>query len=178
MARPISGYPDSYLFIGQGWVPPLAFLTLSFAAWFALEKTKWGRWITAVGTEERVSRFSRIPVDKVKFALYTFSGLACGLAAAVLVARNNTAKADLGMGMELEAITAVVLGGASIEGGKGRISGLVLGLVLIHLTKQFVSWHWKQNELNFIVIGSLLIAAVLLERVFESRQKTGVESAA
>ncbi len=75
----------------------------------------------------------------------------------------------------------MVLGGASIEGGKGRVSGLLLGLVLIHLTKEFVSWHWKQNELNFIVIGALLIAAVLLERTFESRRKrkrTEVESAA
>lgn len=172
LARPISGYPDSFLFIGQGWIPPLTFLVLLLAAWMTLSKTIWGRWIIAIGTEERVSRFSLIPVDRVKLALYTLSGLACGVAAAILVARSNTAKADMGMGMELEAITAVVLGGASIEGGKGRVSGLLLGLVLIHLTKEFVSWHWKQNELNLIVIGALLIGAVLLERAFESRRKT------
>lgn len=172
LARPISGYPESFLSIGQGWAPPLCFALFACGAHLTLAMTRLGRWITAVGTEERVSRFSMIPVDRVKLMLYTFSGLACGVAAAILVARNNTAKADMGSGMELEAITAVVLGGASIEGGKGKAIGLILGLALIHLTREFVSWHWKQNELNLIVIGALLISAVLLERAFAARSKT------
>jgi rhamnose transport system permease protein len=103
--------------------------------------------------------------------LYALSGLACGLACVILVARNNTAKADLGVGLELEAITAVILGGARIEGGRGKVLGLVLGLLLIHETREFVSWHWKQNELNMIVIGSLLIVTVLLERLLAARRR-------
>lgn len=165
LARPLSGYPDAFLALSAGAKPGLTFLALALAAHFVLSRTRFGRWTVAIGTEENVSRFSQIPVDRMKLMLYAFSGLACGIAAVLMVARNNTAKADLGMGMELEAITAVVLGGASIEGGRGRVLGLVLGLALIHLTREFVSWHWRQSELNLLVIGGLLIVAVLFDRM-------------
>ena len=182
LARPISGYPQWFLNLSQGKlvavpIPMLSFLAMAVATWILISKFRLGRWIVAIGTQERVARFSGIPVDRVKLALYAFSGGACGLAAILLVARNNTAKADLGMGLELEAITAVVLGGARIEGGKGKVFGLVMGLLLIHQTREFVSWHWRQNELNLIVMGLLLIGALAIERVLtykggSSRQST------
>lgn len=168
LARPISGYPEGIARWSQAPWPMVCFLLLAGAAAFLLARTVWGRWVVAVGYEERAARFAGIPVDRLKLALYTLSGACCGLAAVLLVARNNTAKADMGMGLELEAITAVVLGGASIDGGKGKVSGLVLGLALIHVTREFVSWHWKRTELNLVVIGALLIAAVLLERALGS----------
>ena len=172
LARPISGYPQSFLDLSQGNlagipVPMLLFAFLAVFAWFILAKLRIGRWIIAIGTQETVARFSGIPVDRMKVALYALSGVVCGLAALLMVARNNTAKADLGMGMELEAITAVVLGGASIDGGKGKVLGLVLGLLLIHETREFVSWHWRQNELNLIVMGILLIGALAIERMLK-----------
>jgi rhamnose transport system permease protein len=178
LARPISGYPDSFLALSQGKLagipyPLIVFALVAFTAWFVLARARFGRWIVAIGTEENVSRFSGIPVDRVKIILYTACGLVCGIAAMLLVARNNTAKADMGMGLELEAITAIVLGGASIEGGKGKVLGVVLGLLLIHETKEFVSWHWKQNELNLIVLGALLIGTLLVERILSSRRKVG-----
>jgi rhamnose transport system permease protein len=170
LARPISGYPDPFLALSQGKLvgvpyPLLAFALIAGLASFVLTKARFGRWIVAIGIEETAARFSGIPVDRVKMLLYTFSGVICGIAAAFLVARNNTAKADLGMGLELEAITAIVLGGASIDGGRGKVLGVVLGLLLIHETREFVSWHWKQSELNLIVLGALLIVTLLLERL-------------
>ena len=75
------------------------------------------------------------------------------------------------MGLTLEAITAVMLGGAKIEGGASSVLGLVLGLVLIHETREFVSWHWKANELNLIVLGSLLILSVLIQKIIEARNR-------
>lgn len=170
LARPISGYPDSFLALSQGKLvgvpyPLLAFALIAGLAWFILARARFGRWIIAVGIEETAARFSGIPVDRVKMLLYTFSGVICGVAASFLVARNNTAKADIGMGLELEAITAIVLGGASIDGGKGKVLGLILGLLLIHETREFVSWHWKQSELNLIVLGALLIVTLLGERL-------------
>jgi rhamnose transport system permease protein len=175
LARPISGYPDSFLALSSGKLlgvpyPLLVFIGIAVAAWFVLAKMRFGRWIVAIGTEENVSRFSGIPVNRVKIILYTMSGLVCGIAATLLVARNNTAKADIGMGLELEAITAIVLGGASIDGGKGKVLGLVLGLLLIHETREFVSWHWKQSELNLIVLGALLIGTLLVERLVAKAQ--------
>lgn len=165
LARPLSGYPEGLLALSAGMTPMLVFVGSAGLAHGLLTRLRLGRWIVANGTDETVSRFSKTPVDRIKVLLYTLSGLACGVAGVLLVARNNTAKADVGLGMELEAITAVVLGGASIEGGRGRVLGLVLGLALIHETRQFVSWHWRQSELNLLVIGGLLIVAVLFDRL-------------
>jgi len=180
LARPISGFPQPFLSISQGSVagisiPMIAFTVFAFLAWLVLAKFRLGRWIVAIGTGETAAEYSGIPVGRVKVALYTLSGLVCGIAATLLVARNNTAKADLGSGWELEAITAVVLGGASIEGGKGRVLGLVLGLLLIHETRTFVSLHWKRSELDLIVLGTLLIGALLFERLISiQRRKAAV----
>lgn len=165
LARPLSGYPEGLLALSAGMTPMLVFVGSAGLAHGLLTRLRLGRWIVATGTDETVSRFSKTPVDRIKVLLYSLSGLACGVAGVLLVARNNTAKADVGLGMELEAITAVVLGGASIEGGRGRVLGLVLGLALIHETRQFVSWHWRQSELNLLVIGGLLIVAVLFDRL-------------
>jgi rhamnose transport system permease protein len=89
----------------------------------------------------------------------------------LFVARRNTAKADIGTGIELDVITAVVLGGTSIFGGRGHIFGTVLGVLLIHETREFVSWRWERDELNFIVLGVLLIVSVLLNSLLSSRER-------
>lgn len=175
-ARPLSGYPDEFLALSHrnllgvplpGWL----FAILALAAAVTLSRTVLGRWTVALGTNETATRFSAIPVARVQWLLFAACGLACGLAAVLVVARTNTAKADMGMGLTLEAVTAVVLGGAKIEGGSGSVIGLVLGLALIHETREFVSWHWKANELNLIVLGALLIVSVLIQRVFERRNR-------
>lgn len=175
-ARPISGYPDSFQAVSATKylgipLPGIVFLVLSILTAILLTRSVFGRWIYAIGTAEKPARFSGIPVDRVKMLLYSLSGLCCGLAAVILVSRNNTAKADLATGLELDVITAVVLGGAKIEGGEGNVVGLILGILLIHETRQFMSWHWKQSELNLIVIGGLLIGTVLLQRLFAARRR-------
>jgi rhamnose transport system permease protein len=177
LARPISDYPEGFQQLANGKVagvpiPGLIFAILAVAAWFVLTRTVFGRWIFAIGVNEKAALFSGVPVARAKMVLYVSSGLAAGLAAAVLVARNNTAKADLAAGMELEAITAVVLGGAAIEGGVGTVLGLLLGLFLIHETREFVSWHWKQSELNLIVLGGLLIVSVLVQKGLSARGRS------
>lgn len=179
LARPISGYPEGFQQLASGKllgipIPGLIFALLALGAAVLLARTVFGRWIFAVGVSEKAALYSGIPVARVKLALYASSGALAGLAAAILVARNNTAKADLATGLELEAITAVVLGGARIEGGAGSVAGLVLGLALIHETREFVSWHWKQSELNLIVIGALLIVSVLVQKVLSARNRSKV----
>lgn len=176
LARPISGFPEGFQKLASGTiaglpVPGLAFIALTFVCWLLLAKTVFGRWVFAIGNGEKVSRFSNVPVAKVKLILYALSGLCCGIAALILVARNNTAKADLATGLELDVITAVVLGGAKIEGGEGSVLGLLLGIILIHETREFVSWHWGKSELNLIVIGGLLIMTVLLQQLLSRRSR-------
>jgi rhamnose transport system permease protein len=165
--RPISGFSAGYLRLGNALVsgvPVSVLLVLAAAGATALLKARTvdGFRIQAIGDNERAARYAGIPVDRVKCALYTMSGVAGGIAAVLFVARRNTAKADLGLGIELEVITAVVLGGTSITGGRGSVLGTILGVALIHEVREFVSWHWEQDELILMVIGGILIGSVLL----------------
>jgi rhamnose transport system permease protein len=88
------------------------------------------------------------------------------------VARFDTAQADVGKGFELDVITAVVLGGTSIYGGRGTISGTMLGLLLIHETRLLVSRYWGSDELRSIVIGCLLIVAVLACQLVSRKRRS------
>ncbi len=177
LARPISGFPESFSAIGRGTalgvpIPALAVAATAAIGGLVLSRTPFGRSLYAIGHNETASRFSGITVSRIKLILYTFSGLMAGLAGVLFVARRNTAKADIAFGMELEVITAVVLGGASIFGGRGRLIGTLLGVLLIHETREFMSWHWNQDELNLIVMGILLIGAVGLNAALSGRQRT------
>ena len=176
LGRPISGFPESFAVIGRGQaigipIPGIIVLAASLAAIGILWKTPLGRYIYALGHNETGTRFSGIPVQRIKFLLYTVSGTCAGLCAVLYVARRNTAKADVAMGMELDVITAVVLGGTSIFGGRGTIIGTLLGVFMIHEVREFVSWRWNQDELNFVVIGTLLIVAVLINRFFAPKNE-------
>ena len=174
LGRPISGFPDSFAVIGRGSIgslpiPCLIFLAALLVTAVALGRTTFGRSLYAIGHNEAASRFSGIPVDRIKLLLYTLSGTAAGMAAVMFVARRNTAKADVGQGMELDVITAVVLGGTSIFGGRGSVLGTLLGILLIHETREFVSWQWSKDEINLLVIGAVLIMSVLLNALFSRK---------
>jgi rhamnose transport system permease protein len=145
-----------YGFEISGWV----FILLALVAMVVLWKTRFGRTLYAIGFNETAARFSGLKVDRVKLAIYTFAGVVSGIVAINITAGQNTAKADVGVSKELEVITAVVLGGTSIFGGRGRIIGTLLGVALIHETSQFVSWHYHQDELVSVVLGLLLITSV------------------
>jgi rhamnose transport system permease protein len=130
-----------------------------------------GRSLYAIGYNETASRFSGVRVARIKLILYTLSGVAAAVAALLFVSLRNTAKADVGEGIELDVITAVVLGGTSIFGGRGTAIGTLLGLLLIHETREFVSWYWNDSVLILIVIGGLLIASVLLNSLLTPRPR-------
>ena len=146
-------------------VPAYLFLILAVAFAFFLGRTPTGRFIYAIGHNETAARFSGIRVERIRLWLYTTSGVFAGLATIIYVSRFDTAKADAGSGFELDVITAVLIGGTSIFGGRGNIVGTVLGLLLIHETRTFVSSYWQMDELRTVVIGFLLITSVLAYRV-------------
>jgi rhamnose transport system permease protein len=172
-----SKFPDAFTFFGQGDIaglPPAGwfFIVAAIASAIFLAKTPQGRWVYASGFNPTAARFSGIPVKRLYLWLYGISGLAAAVAAMVFCARNDSAKADVGTGAELDAITAVVLGGTSIFGGRGRILGTVLGLLLIHEAREFVSWHWNNDLLINIVIGGLLIAAVAINSLMTPKSRS------
>jgi rhamnose transport system permease protein len=175
LGRPISGFPDNFVWIGQGSVgglpiPGVIFTVAVIVFGVLLARSVTGRALYAMGHNETASRYSGLPVEKIKLLIYSLSGAMAGLAAVLFVARRNTAKADIGTGMELDVITAVVLGGTSIFGGRGRIVGTLLGVLLIHETREFVSWRWNNDELILVVVGVLLIAAVLINSAVTRRR--------
>jgi rhamnose transport system permease protein len=148
--------PPAYALSLAGWL----FGALAIFVGIVLARTPFGRSLYAIGHNETATRFSGIKVDRIKMIIYTFSGLMAGLVTINYAAFNNSAQATVGSGIELDVITAVVLGGTSIFGGRGRIIGTVLGVALIHETREFVSYHYSQNELIRVVLGGLLLVAV------------------
>ncbi len=170
--RPTSGFPDSFLELvagsplGLGGVgvptPLLVLLAAVLLTAIVASRCVPGLWVYAIGGNERAAAHCAIPVDRVKFLLFTLSGASAALCAIVFAARRNTAKADVGAGIELEVITAVMLGGTSIFGGRGTVIGTVLGVLIIHELREFISWRWGHDEVILIAIGATLIGSVLL----------------
>lgn len=164
------GVPISNLVYGR-WlgvpIPAYLFMTLACFATLCLSRTPTGRFIYAIGHNEEAARFSAVRVDRIKLGLYATSGLIAAIASLLNVARFSSAKADVGRDIEMDVITAVVIGGTSIFGGRGNLLGTTLGVLLIHETKILVS-HWRIDELKSIVVGGLLIGSILVQRRLRS----------
>jgi rhamnose transport system permease protein len=151
-----------------------AILAIGFGV--LLHATPFGRSIYAIGANEEAAYFSGLRVKRIKLILFTVSGLVAGLAGVVITLRNSTAAANVGQGFELTAITAVLLGGVSIFGGRGTIAGVILALLLLGgiqkalLLSESISSYWIQ-----IVTGTLLVGSVLgpnlARRVAEARRR-------
>jgi rhamnose transport system permease protein len=183
-----SGFPAAFTRLGQqpllahamglfslpivGWI----FVGAAVIAAVMLAKTPTGRALYAIGHNEAAARYSGIRVDRVKMLIYTLSGLAAALVSVNYSAWRDNAQASVGQGIELDVITAVVLGGTSIFGGRGRIVGTLLGVALIHETREFVGWHYQKNEWVRLVLGILLVTAVAANAMLSRRSTRGRKS--
>ena len=170
-ARSIRGYPEWFFVLGQGeffGIPTQLWIVVFFTllTGFILTYTTWGRATYAIGANETAARFSGIAVDKTKLFIYAASGFAASLAAIIFVSRVSTTRSDMGMGLELDAITAVVLGGTSIFGGKGTIVGTFFGLILIQTLKNGLSLAGVKSDGTYIAIGLVLILTLLISNLF------------
>jgi len=170
-ARSVRGYPDWFYVLGQGevlGVPTQLWLLgiVAIVASFLLGMTTWGRATYATGSNETAARFSGLRIDWVKIAIYSASGFAAALAAVIFVSRVSTTRSDMGTGIELDAITAVVLGGTSIFGGRGTIIGTLLGLILIQALKNGLSLSGIKSDGTIVLIGAVLILTILVSNFF------------
>lgn len=177
-ARSVRGYPDWFFQLGQGellGVPTQIWLLLFFFAVTAimLTFTTFGRSLYAIGNNEVAARFSGIGVDRIKISIYMLSGLMAGFAAWVFVSRVSTTRSDMGTGLELDVITAVVLGGTSIFGGTGTILGTAIGVVLIQILKNGLALSGVKGDGTIVVIGAILILSILLSDLL--RRQRGAE---
>lgn len=175
-ARSVRGWPEWFAQLGQGdWmglpVQLWILLVVLIASAAILGYTRWGRTVYAIGSSETAARFSGLPVDATKMAIYAASGVASSLAAIIFVARVSTTRSDMGTGLELDAITAVILGGTSIFGGRGTIVGTVLGLIMIQVLKSGLSLAGVKGDGTIVLIGVVLIATLLFSSLAERRAR-------
>ena len=173
-ARSARGYPDWFYQLGQGEVlgVPTQLWILVVATIICvviLSRTVFGRSLYAIGSNELASRFSGIPVNLYKLIIYTFSGLMAGMAGYIFVSRVSTTRSDMGTGLELDVIAAVVLGGTSIFGGTGSIPGTIIGVILIQLLQNGLSLTGVTGDSTIVVIGSVLILSILVNNFIQRR---------
>lgn len=173
--HPISNLGSSFAFIGAGswmgiplpvWIAAIVVLL----AVFLTKKTKIGRYIYAIGGNEQAARLSGININKVKLTVYSMAGALAALGGVIVTARLDSAQPNAGMNYELDAIAAVVIGGTSLSGGKGSVTGTVMGAVIIGvlnngLVLMNVSPFWQQ-----VVKGGVILLAVVIDRIGDKRE--------
>lgn len=173
-AHSFGNYPKAFLVLGAGYLGPvptqlIVFILLAAIIGLLLARSTFGRFIYAIGNNATAARFSGVPVNRVLVWVYTLSGTLAGLAGVIFTARVSSARSDAGVGTELDAITAVVLGGASIAGGSGSVVGTLLGLLLVGVVRNGLTLAFIPAEQQAIIIGAILLVAVLLNQVIRLR---------
>ena len=173
-AQPVSEFAPIFDWIGQGSaasIPTQLWIwCIVYAAnWAVLEHTGYGRYLRAIGDNSRAARSAMLPVKRVLLCSYATMGLLCALAGIVYTSRVSTARADAGTGLELEVITAVVLGGTSITGGRASLIGTLLGVLILGIVRNGASLAGVPSVWQAIVAGTILIAAAALNRRLTDR---------
>ena len=176
--KAVADFPPEYIAFGIGVVPytfipaPFAlFIILAVVFWVVLHHTTLGRSLYAIGGNQTAALFSGINLSRLKMLLFVTSGMISALAGIVFTFRFSSSRADNGTGFELSAIAAVFLGGVTVQGGKGTVTGVVLSLLLIGIINNVLTLADVSNEILRIVTGSLLIVSVLLPNVIASTRE-------
>jgi rhamnose transport system permease protein len=176
--KAVADFPPGYTAFGLGVIPftfiptPFAlFIVLAVIFWVVLHHTTVGRSLYATGGNQRAARFSGVNINHLKMGLFVASGVISALAGIVYTFRFSSSRADNGTGFELSAIAAVFLGGVTVQGGKGTVTGVVLSLLLIGVLNNVLTLADVSNEILRIVTGSLLIVSVLLPNLIASTRE-------
>jgi ribose transport system permease protein len=161
----------SYTAIGMGeiaHVPIPAFLFVGYGiiTWVILHNTRFGRYVYAVGANERSARYAAIDVDRIRIFTYVLSGLSVAISAVIVSSMlNSVSSSTTGLGFELDAIAAAVIGGTSLSGGRGSIWGTILGTIVLSIISNMLVMLNVSVYLQGTVKGLVIIAAVLVQRL-------------
>jgi len=177
----VSGYTDKFQYLGQGYignslvpVELVIFSVLAVVFGIILHKSRFGRYMYAIGNNELASRYSGIPVDRIKVIIYTASGFMCALAGILFSSRVSVTRPNIGEAFLFEVVTVVLLGGVSIYGGQGSIVGVVLSLFLVGMVRYGLALVNIPANVMSVIIGFILITAILLpkalRRVFKGEE--------
>ncbi len=165
----IKDYPEGFLALGNGLIgetnipiPLVVFAVLALVMGMLLHRTRFGRYAYIVGNSKKVATYSGISVANLKLAIFTLNGLFCGIASVLLTSRIGSTRPNIANQWDIEIITAVVLGGVAITGGKGRMVGVLLSVFLLGFLKYGLGILNVQGKVAIIFTGFLLILAVVL----------------
>ncbi|GHU63869.1 ribose ABC transporter permease [Clostridia bacterium] len=173
---PISGFPTAFKILGQGYVGivpvPVIIMIVVFAIGaFILNKTIYGRYFYAIGGNEEAARLSGIKVQRIKIAIYALSSLFAAIAAILLLSRLNSGSPQTGDGFEFNVITACVVGGVSISGGSGRISGVIIGVLIMGVLSAGLIMINVNEFIQMIIKGIILCIAVGVDYAQKNSKK-------
>lgn len=170
--QPVSGLTDQFNFIGTGIWPVIVFLVVALIFHIALRYTRYGKFTYAIGANVQAARVSGINVEAHLIKVYAIAGMLAGLAGVVTAARAQTAQAGMGVMYELDAIAATVIGGTSLTGGVGRITGTVIGTVILGVMTSGFTFLRVDAYYQEIVKGLIIIAAVVIDVYRQKKRKT------
>ncbi len=163
--RPITGLPSSFAFLGRGYIgnvpfPIILMLIIFMLAYIILKLTRFGRYVYATGGNINAARASGIKVDNVIISTFAISGFLSGLTGMVLASRLNSAQPTAGVGYELDAIAAVVLGGTNLFGGEGELWGTLVGALIMGILNNGLNMLNVSSFYQQVVKGIVILIAV------------------
>ncbi|MBZ4645516.1 MAG: ribose transport system permease protein [Petroclostridium sp.] len=167
--RPISGFSPAFRWFGTGTflgIPSQIIMTviLYAIAYYILKYTRLGRYTYAIGGNEEATRLSGINVNRYKVVIYSISGLMAAIGSIVLTARLNSAQPIAGINYELDAIAATVIGGTSTVGGEGKITGTLIGALIMGVLRNGLNILNVSSYLQQVIIGAVIVIAVLIDK--------------
>jgi ribose transport system permease protein len=159
---------DAWKFLGAGYVGPVptpvvTMLLVFIIGLIVLNRTQMGRHIYAVGGNDTAAKFSGISVAKVKFFVYSFSGLMSGLAGITIASRLYSGTCTSGDGAEMDAIASVVVGGTSMAGGSGKLGGTLIGVLIIGILNNGLNLMGVNSDWQYIIKGAVILLAVYVD---------------
>ena len=165
---PITGMPEAFTVIGQGYLGIIPIPVIIFAAfvsfgWVVMNKTYLGREIYALGGNREAARLAGINVDRLTIIVYTFCGFAASIAALIMVGRTNASQPGAGSSYAFDCMTAACLGGVSIAGGEGKISGTVVGVLILGMLDNGLVLMSVNSNWQSVIKGLILLAAVAID---------------
>ena len=165
---PITGMPEAFQFIGQGYigiipVPVIIFVLFIIFGAILMNKTYIGRYIYALGGNKEAARLAGIDVDKLTVMVYTFCGFCAAIAALIMVGRTNASQPGAGSSYSFDCMTAACLGGVSIAGGEGKISGTVIGVIILGILDNGLVLMSVNTNWQSVIKGLILLAAVAID---------------
>lgn len=170
LANPAFDILSQRLFGNTVPVATLIFLCLALVATFVLNRTRFGRYVFAVGGNQRAARLSGIPVNGIKMAVYAIAGLSASLAGVVHAGQFSFGSPNDGMGYELTAIAAVVIGGTSLFGGAGSMVGTVAGSIMLGALANILQLNNVNPALQLLATGAIIVLAAMLQSLVRRRE--------